>query len=133
MNVEDVCPIARVAELIGDVYVLLIVRDLTGGPRRFGELARSVRANSRTLSHRLRRLEAEGIVRRTAYPEIPPRVEYELTDKGRGLAPVLEAMRQYGTRWLVAGAPGGVHPGTRERSPWKGSSRSTGSATRRPL
>ncbi|BDG62387.1 hypothetical protein caldi_34770 [Caldinitratiruptor microaerophilus] len=120
MNVEDFCPIARTAELIGDVYVLLIVRDLAKGPRRFGELARSVRANSRTLSDRLRRLEVEGIVRRTAYPEIPPRVEYELTEKGRGLVSVLEAMRQYGTRWLLAGTAGGVGAGAPARGPGEG-------------
>jgi DNA-binding HxlR family transcriptional regulator len=106
------CPIARTAELIGDLYVLLILRDLAEGPRRFGSLGQSVGVNARTLSDRLRRMEGEGLVRRTAYPEIPPRVEYALTDKGRALIPILDLMRAYGERWLLpqGGSPAACGP-----------------------
>ena len=64
--------------------------------------------SSRTLAERLRQLEREGIVRRRSYPESPPRVEYELTDKGFDLLPVIEAMTEYGRTWLVADAPLGI-------------------------
>lgn len=86
----------------------MIIRDLAGGPRRFNALGQSVGVNARTLSDRLRRLEAEGFITRTAYAEIPPRVEYALTDKGRALLPILEEMRRFGERW---GQPEGVPAG----------------------
>jgi len=106
---EQICPIARTAALIGDVYVLLILRDLADGPRRFGALEQSVGVNPRTLSDRLRRLEEEGIITRTYYAEIPPRVEYALTDKGKALLPIVEHMRRYGEQWL-AGAESEAAP-----------------------
>lgn len=98
--VESFCPVARTAELIGDVYVLLILRDLAKGPQRFTSLARSLPLNPRTLSQRLHRLEREGLVVRRAFPEIPPRVEYSLTEKGQDLLPILDLMRRWGQRWL---------------------------------
>lgn len=101
----DACPLAATANLIGDAYVLLILRDLTAGPSRFMALERTAGINSRTLTERLRRLEHDGLVRRTMYPEIPPRVEYELTEKGTALLPILNAMRAYGERWLTGPAP----------------------------
>src|SRR6266702_8067811 len=80
---------------------LLLVRDLSEGRSRFCELERSLAGISpRTLSLRLRALEEEGIVQRQTYPEVPPRVEYALTDKGRALVPLIEDMRTYGRRWL---------------------------------
>jgi DNA-binding HxlR family transcriptional regulator len=100
-SVTDVCPLAETAKLIGDTYVLLILRDLSAGPSRFVHLERTAGINSRTLTERLRRLEHDGLVRRTLYPEVPPRVEYELTEKGAALLPILDAMRAYGERWLV--------------------------------
>lgn len=96
------CPIAQAAELIADPYILLIVRDLAGGPRRFTELGQSVEVNPRTLTARLRRMEADGLIVRSVFPEVPVRVEYRLTDKGKDLLPVLEAIRAYGERWLIA-------------------------------
>ncbi|MBE3589210.1 MAG: helix-turn-helix transcriptional regulator [Firmicutes bacterium] len=104
MRVE-VCPLARTAALIGDVYVLLILRDLAAGPQRFTSLARSVGVNPRTLSNRLRRMEREGLVARRHYAEIPPRVEYSLTDKGESLLPILHMMRLWGEQWLMGGTP----------------------------
>lgn len=96
-----ICPIARTAILIGDRWTPLIVRDLQHGSRRFGELQRSLGGISpKTLAHRLRRLEEEAIVDRTCFAEMPPRVEYQLTDKGHALLPVLDSMRSYGERWL---------------------------------
>ncbi len=81
-----------------------MIRDLAGGSQRFCELERSLQGISpRTLSLRLRALEEHGIVERRTYPEVPPRVEYGLTEKGRALVPLIEDMRAYGRRWLVNG------------------------------
>ena len=81
-----------------------MVRDLSEGRSRFCELERSLAGISpRTLSLRLRALEEEGIVERRTYPEVPPRVEYQLTEKGRALLPLIEDMRAYGREWLDVG------------------------------
>ena len=81
-----------------------MIRDLADGSQRFCELERSLDGISpRTLSLRLRALEDEGIVERRTYPEVPPRVEYALTEKGRALVPLIEDMRVYGRRWLLNG------------------------------
>ena len=78
-----------------------MLRDLSEGRTRFCELERSLAGISpRTLSLRLRALEEEGIVARQTYPEVPPRVEYALTEKGRALVPIVESMRLYGREWL---------------------------------
>ena len=78
-----------------------MIRDLAEGRSRFCELERSLEGISpRTLSLRLRALEEEGIVERQTYPEVPPRVEYALTEKGRALVPLVETMRIYGREWL---------------------------------
>jgi DNA-binding HxlR family transcriptional regulator len=78
-----------------------VIRDLAEGPSRFCELERSLEGISpRTLSLRLRALEEEGVVARHTFPEVPPRVEYALTEKGEALVPLIEAMRGYGKRWL---------------------------------
>jgi DNA-binding HxlR family transcriptional regulator len=101
--------VAASAEIIGAKWTSLLIYDLGGGKRRFRELEQScVGISSRTLAERLKQLEREGIVRRRSYPESPPRVEYELTDKGRDLLPVIEAMTEYGRTWLMADAPLGV-------------------------
>ena len=78
-----------------------MLRDLSEGRTRFCELERSLAGISpRTLSLRLRALEEEAIVERRTFPEVPPRVEYQLTPKGRALMPLIEDMRQYGREWL---------------------------------
>ena len=98
---ESACPVSATAELVGGKWTLLVIRDLVSGPGRFCELERSLAGISpRTLSLRLRALESEGIVERTTHPEMPPRVEYGLTDKGRALLPLIEDMRRYGRDWL---------------------------------
>ena len=97
------CAVAATAELIASKWTPLIVHDLSEGPRRFMQLEHSCPGISpRTLSERLHMLEQEGIVTRHSYPESPPRVEYELTEKGRALLPIIEAMRSFGRSWLVA-------------------------------
>jgi DNA-binding HxlR family transcriptional regulator len=106
MAVDETCPVCRTSEIVCAKWTLLLVRDLAEGRSRFCELERSLSGISpRTLSLRLRALELEGIVERQTYPEVPPRVEYALTEKGRALLPIIEAMRAYGNRWLTAGAP----------------------------
>src|ERR1700760_626336 len=97
------CPVCRTADVVCGKWTLLIVRDLAEGSARFCELERSLQGISpRTLSLRLRALEEQGIIARRTYPEVPPRVEYELTDKGSALVPLIEDMRAYGRTWLVA-------------------------------
>jgi DNA-binding HxlR family transcriptional regulator len=103
MASNDTCPVCRTAEIVCGKWTLLVIRDLAEGRSRFCELERSLEGISpRTHSHRLRALEEEGILERQTFPEVPPRVEYGLTDKGRALIPIVEAMRAYGERWLGA-------------------------------
>lgn len=95
------CPVCACAEIISGKWTLLVIRDLAEGSSRFCELERSLDGISpRTLSLRLRALEDQEIVERHTYPEVPPRVEYALTEKGRALAPLIDDMRDYGRRWL---------------------------------
>ncbi len=101
-HIDDmVCPIARTAEIISGKWTLLIIRDLASGVKRFNQLERSLHGISpKTLSERLRSLEEEGIILRQTFAEVPPRVEYSLTEKGSDLVHVIESMRSYGKRWL---------------------------------
>jgi DNA-binding HxlR family transcriptional regulator len=95
------CPVARTAEIIGNKWTPLIVRDLADGHRRFSELERSLTGISpKTLSERLKRLEEVSVVERTCFAEVPPRVEYALTEKGFALLPVIDSMRHFGATWL---------------------------------
>lgn len=98
------CAVAATSELIGSKWTSLIVHDLSEGPRRFTELEHACPGISpRTLSERLHMLEQQGIVLRQSYPESPPRVEYELTEKGVALLPIIEEMRSFGHDWLLEG------------------------------
>ena len=95
------CSVAACAEIVGAKWTAVLVHDLSEGARRFSELEFSCSGISpRTLSERLRALEQEGIVARHSYSESPPRVEYELTEKGRALLPIIDAMRDFGHSWL---------------------------------
>jgi DNA-binding HxlR family transcriptional regulator len=101
---DPTCPVCATADLICGKWTILIIRDLAQGRSRFCELERSLRGISpRTLSLRLRALEEHAIVERRTYPEVPPRVEYALTEKGRALLPLIEDMRRYGREWLLLG------------------------------
>jgi DNA-binding HxlR family transcriptional regulator len=103
MSADPSCPVCRTAEVVCGKWTLLLVRDLAEGCSRFCELERSLEGISpRTLSLRLRALEDEGIVERHTFSEVPPRVEYALTEKGLALVPLIEDMRAYGERWLGA-------------------------------
>ena len=104
MGNNETCPVCHTAEIISGKWTLLVIRDLANGCSRFCELERSLGGISpRTLSLRLRALEAEGIVQRRTYPEVPPRVEYRLTAKGMALVPLIDQMRLYGQEWLMNG------------------------------
>jgi DNA-binding HxlR family transcriptional regulator len=105
------CGVAAAAELLGDAWTLLLVRDLAGGPRRFTALQASTGISARVLTDRLRALCDRGLMTRRRYPEIPPRVEYELTEKGRDVLPILDALRAYGTKWLRPQPAAGPGPG----------------------
>src|ERR671931_1589936 len=101
MATNDTCPVCATADIVCGKWTLLVIRDLAEGRSRFCELERSLEGISpRTLSLRLRALEEEGIVERQTFPEVPPRVEYALTEKGRALVPIIEDMRAYGRQWL---------------------------------
>jgi DNA-binding HxlR family transcriptional regulator len=104
MSSNDTCPVCRTADIVCAKWTMLVIRDLASGRTRFCELERSLAGISpRTLSLRLRALEEEGIVARQTYPEVPPRVEYALTDKGLALLPLIDVMRDYGAQWLCDG------------------------------
>ena len=94
------CGVHAAAQLLGDAWTLLLVRDLARGPRRFKELEASTGISPRVLTDRLRSLVAQGIMTRRMYAEIPPRVEYQLTEKGKDILPIIDALRDYGVRWL---------------------------------
>src|SRR3954453_16666677 len=97
------CPVCRTADIVCGKWTLLIVRDLSEGRALFCELERSLGGISpRTLSLRLLALEEEGFVLRRTYAEVPPRLEYAATEKGRALGPIIDSTRTYGTEWLGA-------------------------------
>ena len=98
------CPVLLTANIISGKWTLLVLRDLSNGINRFSTLKRSLSGISpKTLSERLKSLEEAGVITRTAYPEVPPRVEYALTAMGQDLIPLIDHMREYGTKWLATG------------------------------
>jgi DNA-binding HxlR family transcriptional regulator len=104
---EESCPVARAVRVLDGKWTMLVIRDLLGGTRRFSELRASLAGISpKTLTDRLRDLEQNGLVERVTYAEIPPRVEYTLTKKGRTLEPVIGALADWGRSvGNEAGAP----------------------------
>src|SRR5216117_2222378 len=96
------CSVAATVDLIGSKWTPQIVHDLSEGPRRFMQLEHACPGISpRTLSERLDMLESQGVLIRRSYPESPPRVEYELTEKGRALLPIIREMRKFGLAWMI--------------------------------
>ena len=92
------CPVETTLMLIGDKWKVLILRDLMEGTKRFGELKKSIGTISqKELTAQLRDMEAKGLLTRTVYAEVPPRVEYTLTETGRSLKPILDSMVVWGT------------------------------------
>lgn len=96
--------IARMASLLGDKWAIPIINELMGGTKRFSDLESSLGVNPRTLSDRLKRLEAAAFISRQLFPEVPPRVEYTLTEKGEALYGVLKAIYDFGGKYLGKGA-----------------------------
>ena len=91
------CPVEVTLMLIGDKWKVLILRDLLSGTKRFGELKKSIgKVSQKVLTSQLRTMEANGLLIRTVYPEVPPKVEYSLTDLGQSLRPILDAMSEWG-------------------------------------
>lgn len=91
------CPVATTVALIGSKWKLLIIRNLLVRPWRFNELQRDLEGISqKVLTDSLRSMEADGIVTRTVYPEVPPRVEYALSELGKSLRPIMDAMEAWG-------------------------------------
>lgn len=94
------CPVATTVNLIGNKWKLLIIRDLLGGTKRFGELRKSLTGISqRVLTENLRSLENDGLLIRQVFAEVPPRVEYSLNKTGLSLLPVITAMADWGTKY----------------------------------
>ena len=97
------CPVATTVALIGSKWKLLIMRNLLSRPWRFNELKKDLEGISqKVLTDSLRSMEADGLLTRTVYPEVPPRVEYTLTELGYSLRPILEAMRVWGEDYQAA-------------------------------
>ena len=91
------CPVETTLTLIGDKWKVLILRDLMPGTKRFGELKKSIGAVSqKVLTAQLRAMEESGLVHREVYAEVPPRVEYSLTELGKSLKPILDSLRAWG-------------------------------------
>lgn len=91
------CPVATTVQMIGSKWKLLIMRNLLQRPWRFNELKKDLEGISqKVLTDSLRSMEADGIITRTVYPEVPPRVEYSLTELGKSLKPILDSMRAWG-------------------------------------
>lgn len=96
------CPVETTLMLIGDKWKVLILRDLMDGTKRFGELKKSIgHVTQKVLTAQLRDMEACGLVNRRVYAEVPPRVEYSLTELGRSLRPILDAMWAWGEAYKV--------------------------------
>lgn len=96
-----VCPVATTVDLIGNKWKLLIMRELLVETKRFNELHRAVDGISqKVLTENLRKMEEDGIVNRKVYPEVPPRVEYSLSELGDSLRPIIEVMRSWGTNYI---------------------------------
>lgn len=94
------CPVETTLMLIGDKWKVLILRDLMNGTMRFGELKKSIgHVSQKVLTSQLRDMEDKGLLTRTVYAEVPPRVEYTLTETGRSLKPVLDAMVAWGKNY----------------------------------
>ncbi len=94
------CPVATTINLIGNKWKLLIIRDLLGGTKRFGELRKSLTGISqRVLTENLRDLEKDGLLNRKVFAEVPPRVEYSLNQTGLSLQPIIISMAEWGTKY----------------------------------
>ncbi|MDE6275895.1 MAG: helix-turn-helix transcriptional regulator [Clostridia bacterium] len=95
------CPVATTVQLIGNKWKILIIRNLLTGPQRFTQIIKTIPGISKkVLTDNLRALEDDGLVERQIFAEVPPRVEYSLSDLGKTLQPILDAMRDWGADYL---------------------------------
>ena len=104
-SVKDLpaCPVETTLTLIGDKWKVLILRDLMPGTKRFGELKKSIgNVSQKVLTVQLRAMEESGLLTRTVYAEVPPRVEYTLTELGKSLKPILDALWNWGEEYKAA-------------------------------
>jgi DNA-binding HxlR family transcriptional regulator len=103
------CPVETTVSLLGSKWKLLILRELFKGTKRFGELSRGVPGISqKMLTQQLRQMAEDNLVNRKVYPEVPPRVEYSLTQIGESLKPILDAMHRWGTKYTMQNTKQGV-------------------------
>ena len=94
------CPVEITLQLIGSKWTVLILRDLSTGTKRFGELKKSLgNITQKFLTHNLKEMEKNGLLTRKVYPEVPPKVEYSLTDLGHSLQPILDSMYKWGNNY----------------------------------
>ena len=99
------CPVETTLTLIGDKWKVLILRDLLPGTKRFGELKKPIgNVSQKVLTAQLRDMEKSGLINRKVYPEVPPHVEYSLTELGRSLQPILDALRDWGEEYKAKNA-----------------------------
>lgn len=113
----EVCPVEVAVSVLGGTWKLTIVKNLLDGSRRFNELGRLLPlASTKTLTRQLRELEEDGIVSRTVHDRVPPRVDYAVTDQGRSLAPIVEAMNSWGDAF-AAELTFSEHDGRRRPAP----------------
>lgn len=104
-NQIPACPVETTLTLIGSKWKVLILRDLIDGKKRFGELKRSVgKVTQKVLTAQLREMETDGLITRTVYAEVPPRVEYELTELGKSLRPILDSLQAWGAEYKARNA-----------------------------
>ena len=105
VNSLPACPVETTLTMIGDKWKVLILRDLLSGTKRFGELKKSIGSVSqKVLTAQLRDMEQNGLVHREVFAEVPPRVEYSLTELGRSLKPILDAMWNWGEEFKARNA-----------------------------
>lgn len=99
-NLFGICPFVTTQQVIKGKWAILIMHELSNGPVRFKELQRNIDITQATLSSQLKYLEQEGLIKRLVYPEIPPRVEYSLTDIGLSFTPVLHEIENWGMKYI---------------------------------
>jgi len=102
MDYSRMCPkYEQAAELLGKRWTGLIIRVLMGGPKRFKEIKEQIpEMSDKMLTDRMKELEAQGVLTRTVYPEMPVRIEYELTEKGKDMKDVIESIQAWGEKWM---------------------------------
>ena len=99
-NQFGMCPYVTAQQLLSGKWAILILHTLADGTKRFNQIQREIDITQATLSNQLKALEAEGLVSRTVYPEVPPRVEYSLTDIGARFKPVLDSIEVWGREYI---------------------------------